>query len=474
MTDIPNINQQAEVFDGNTVFDDVWILNKLHYDFSKSGSISLSELNVVGVSTFGGDLIVNGSLSSGSDLNLSGDTTIGQNLTVSGALGVVGLTTVGDIRVYGSFTDSTGSSGSTGKLLQSTGAGTEWIAANATSVNNAINVGVNVDSTNANQFISFFGSSGGNQPNRVDSNLTYNPSTNTMSGINYSGTSTFNNTKVTGITTAAILEIEGQLRDGDGNFGAAGRVLTSDGTDTKWDTIGSLAAGSAAQIAISNETTGTHRILFSTSTGSSQDVESNSNLTYNASTDTISATTFSGQISSLSNHSTSNLSEGSNLYFTNTRARSAISASGALSYNSSTGVISFSGGNDTLDNVCDRGATTNQAITAQGGVSDGSGDLRVIINNTKSGSYTLTSADVGELINTNSQVTVPSGVFSAGQAISIYNNSGSGITIAQGGSVTMYLAGSNTTGNRALSSRGVATVLCVASNTFTIMGAGLA
>tara|TARA_B100000963_G_scaffold355801_1_gene374738 strand:+ start:114 stop:1523 length:1410 start_codon:yes stop_codon:yes gene_type:complete len=469
MTDIPNIITQAEVFDGNTVFDDVWILNKLHYDFTKSGSISFTELNVVGVSTIGGDLVVNGSLSSSSDLNLSGDTTIGQNLTVSGALGVVGLTTVGDIRVYGSFKDSTGSTGSTGKLLQSTGTGTEWIAANATSVNNAINVGVNVDSTNANQFISFFGSSSGNQPNRVDSNLTYNPSTNTMSGINYSGTSTFNNTKVTGITTAATLEVEGQLRDGDGNFGSAGKVLTSDGTDTKWDTIGSLAAGSAAQIAISNQTTGTHRILFSTSTGSSQDVLSNSSLTYNTSTQVI-----LGRISSIDNHDTGDLSEGSNLYHTTARARSAISASGALSYNSSTGVMSFSGGNDTLDNVCDRGATTNQAITAQGGVSDGSGDLRVIINNTKSGSYTLTSADVGELINTNSQVTVPSGVFSAGQAISIYNNSGSGITIAQGGSVTMYLAGSNTTGNRALSSRGVATVLCVASNTFTIMGAGLA
>ena len=469
MTDIPNIITQAEVFDGNTVFDDVWILNKLHYDFTKSGSISFTELNVVGVSTIGGDLVVNGSLSSSSDLNLSGDTTIGQNLTVSGALGVVGLTTVGDIRVYGSFKDSTGSTGSTGKLLQSTGTGTEWIAANATSVNNAINVGVNVDSTNANQFISFFGSSSGNQPNRVDSNLTYNPSTNTMSGINYSGTSTFNNTKVTGITTAATLEVEGQLRDGDGNFGSAGKVLTSDGTDTKWDTIGSLAAGSAAQIAISNQTTGTHRILFSTSTGSSQDVLSNSSLTYNTSTQVI-----LGRISSIDNHDTGDLSEGSNLYHTTARARSAISASGALSYNSSTGVMSFSGGNDTLDNVCDRGATTNQAITAQGGVSDGSGDLRVIINNTKSGSYTLTSADVGELINTNRKVTVPSGVFSAGQAISIYNNSGSGITIAQGGSVTMYLAGSNTTGNRALSSRGVATVLCVASNTFTIMGAGLA
>ena len=49
-----------------------------------------------------------------------------------------------------------------------------------------------------------------------------------------------------------------------------------------------------------------------------------------------------GQVSTLSNHDTDNLSEGSsNLYFTNARARSAISVSGDLSYNSSTGVISF-------------------------------------------------------------------------------------------------------------------------------------
>nr|BAR36718.1 hypothetical protein [uncultured Mediterranean phage uvMED] len=49
-----------------------------------------------------------------------------------------------------------------------------------------------------------------------------------------------------------------------------------------------------------------------------------------------------GQVSTLSNHDTDNLSEGSsNLYFTNARARSAISASGDISYNSSTGVISF-------------------------------------------------------------------------------------------------------------------------------------
>ena len=49
-----------------------------------------------------------------------------------------------------------------------------------------------------------------------------------------------------------------------------------------------------------------------------------------------------GQVSTLSNHTTADLSENTNLYFTDARARSAISASGDLSYNSSTGVISFS------------------------------------------------------------------------------------------------------------------------------------
>jgi hypothetical protein len=62
-----------------------------------------------------------------------------------------------------------------------------------------------------------------------------------------------------------------------------------------------------------------------------------------------------GQVSDLSNHSTSDVSEGSNLYFTNSRARSAVSLTSdntnVLSYNSSTGVFTFSLGNQTTDDV---------------------------------------------------------------------------------------------------------------------------
>jgi hypothetical protein len=48
-----------------------------------------------------------------------------------------------------------------------------------------------------------------------------------------------------------------------------------------------------------------------------------------------------GTVSDISNHDTGDLAEGTNLYFTAARARGNISVSGDLSYNSSTGVISF-------------------------------------------------------------------------------------------------------------------------------------
>ena len=348
MTDNPSLLNQAEVFDGNTVFDDVWILNKLNYDFSQD-DITAKNLRVTGIATFGtSSTIIDGTTDTikvGTALTLGHTQGLQfhtQNLHSEGfevnQVNISGIATVGsDLYLTGALRDTSGSTGSAGQLLASTGSGTDWINANTTSVANAINVGVTADSSNANQFISFFGSSSGNQPNRVDSDFTYNPSTNTMSGINYSGTSTFNNTKVTGITTAATLEVEGELRDGDGNFGSAGQVLTSDGTNTKWDASSNLPAGSSAQIAITDVSSGTPRLLLATGSGTQKDVLSNSSLTYNTSTQVI-----SGKISDISNHDTGDLSEGSNLYHTTARARSAISASGDLSYNSSTGVMSFS------------------------------------------------------------------------------------------------------------------------------------
>lgn len=104
--------------------------------------------------------------------------------------------------------------------------------------------------------------------------------------------------------------------------------------------------------------------------------------------------------------------------------------------------------------------------------------IRQITQNAKTADYTLIVGDAGKHISTThatqtNGITVPASVFSAGDAITIYNDNSTNLTITQGASVTMYLGGTATTGNRTLAQRGIATVLCVASNTFVISGAGL-
>jgi hypothetical protein len=107
-------------------------------------------------------------------------------------------------------------------------------------------------------------------------------------------------------------------------------------------------------------------------------------------------------------------------------------------------------------------------------VTDSIGNVRTIVQNVQTSAYALVVGDSGKHISiTTGGVTVNSGIFSAGQAVTIFNNSASNQTITQGTSVTMYLAGSATTGNRTLAQRGLCTILCVASNTFVISGAGL-
>lgn len=109
-----------------------------------------------------------------------------------------------------------------------------------------------------------------------------------------------------------------------------------------------------------------------------------------------------------------------------------------------------------------------------GSIRDDVGDVRDIGINDQSASYLLLEADAGKVISlTTGNVFVPNAVFSAGQAVSVYNNSAASITITENSSVTMYLAGTATTGNRTLAQRGVATILCVAANTFVISGGGL-
>lgn len=107
-------------------------------------------------------------------------------------------------------------------------------------------------------------------------------------------------------------------------------------------------------------------------------------------------------------------------------------------------------------------------------ISDSKGEVRNLPVNNQVVTYTLVLADSGKLVSVNNTVTVPNTIFFPGNVISLYNNSSAGgINVTNAGAVTMYLASTNDSNTRNLSSRGLATIVCIAANTFVISGAGL-
>ena len=122
-------------------------------------------------------------------------------------------------------------------------------------------------------------------------------------------------------------------------------------------------------------------------------------------------------------------------------------------------------------------SSTILSLTDAGILSDGKGDVRSATQNSQGGAYVLVATDSGKHISiTTGGVTVNASIFSIGDMITVYNNSGSSQNITQGASVTLRLAGTATTGTRALAQYGVATLLCVtggASPVFACTGAGL-
>ena len=122
-------------------------------------------------------------------------------------------------------------------------------------------------------------------------------------------------------------------------------------------------------------------------------------------------------------------------------------------------------------------STTRLTISATGILSDGKGDVRAAPIQTKSGAYVVVASDAGQTIYISTGgVTINASILSAGDMITIVNNSASPQTITAGVSVTFRLAGTATTGARTLAQYGMATFLCVvggATPTFICSGSGL-
>lgn len=116
------------------------------------------------------------------------------------------------------------------------------------------------------------------------------------------------------------------------------------------------------------------------------------------------------------------------------------------------------------------------AVNASGAITDQIGNVRTVPQTAVgTASYTLTAADRGKHISIASgTVIVPSGVFTTGDAVSVFNNS-SGIQTVSGVVGTVLLqAGSTNRGQRTIAAYGLTTVLCVANTeVFVITGVGI-
>jgi hypothetical protein len=91
---------------------------------------------------------------------------------------------------------------------------------------------------------------------------------------------------------------------------------------------------------------------------------------------------------------------------------------------------------------------------------------------TRTSSYTLTLADVGEYVQVGSggSITIPNAIFSEGDVISIFNNTTGGITITCS-ITTSYIAGTDSDKNTmTLATRGVATILFISGTVCVVTG----
>lgn len=115
-------------------------------------------------------------------------------------------------------------------------------------------------------------------------------------------------------------------------------------------------------------------------------------------------------------------------------------------------------------------------VTATGTIAANTIGYRGLPANTKTGAYTLVLADAGKIIpNTTGGWAVPANgttAFPVGTTIVLYNDSASSqnVTITTD---TLRLAGTATTGTRAVALRGLATLVKVASTEWIISGAGV-
>lgn len=118
------------------------------------------------------------------------------------------------------------------------------------------------------------------------------------------------------------------------------------------------------------------------------------------------------------------------------------------------------------------------AVSVYDGVGQSEVGYRKVPITAQNAAYTFVASDSGKCRahtdTTAYSYTVNTAVHAAGDVLTILNDTGTGaITIVQGASVTLYLAGTTTTGNRTVAVRGMATIFMASGTVGYVSGPGV-
>lgn len=168
------------------------------------------------------------------------------------------------------------------------------------------------------------------------------------------------------------------------NGAATFRITSTGNLEITGILSGTAAIANTVALIATNTTDATHFPVFVDAATGNENIRTDTGFTYNPSTGTLTSTIFvgnltgavTGTVSSLSNHTTTNLTEGTNQYFTVARARSALPTTQGtgVTYNNTTGVFSIGQAVATTDNVQFANLTTTGTITSTGAITS-NGDI---------------------------------------------------------------------------------------------------
>lgn len=319
--------------------------------------------------------------------------------------------------------------------------------------NGTVTTGISISddtTTNAVRYPTFTSATTGQVggENVASTKFTFNPFSGVLSATSFSGAGT-------GLTGTASSLTAGAVTNGVYNTG----VQTLSGTYTFSNTISGSISGNAGTATTLQTARAINGVNFDGSAAITITANTPNAVTFNnGGAGAVSGTTYTGSSAITVSYNT-----------VGAPSTTGTNASGTWNI-TATNATNVASGGTIASNVT---ATTQAVKTSDTTVATTAfvDRLRSLLTSATTGTLVLT--DRGSLVSLAANITIPANVFAANDVVTLYNNTAGSLTLTQGTSLTLRLAGTSTTGSRTLYTRGICTVVFISATEAVVSGGGL-